>query len=196
LGFTKYMDPKNMRLESPRLFINLPALAALVATLSFLTLGSSIAYGQETELKGHNGLHVAHGWARASLGQNPNSSAYVTVHNLGDATDRLMSLSCAGAKRCSLHNHVTEDGIMKMRAVETLKVGAGKHIAFKPGGYHIMLFDVSAPLQAGTTTTIVFSFEKAGDISVDVDVLTLRDSAKMGSHEEGDDHKKKGGKRH
>lgn len=186
-----------------RSLFSFPIMPVLIAVFGLLTFGGGAALSQEDEYMSeeakhddHEGLHVAHGWARASLGQNPNSSAYVTVHNLSNTADRLTSLACAGAKRCSLHTHVTENGIMKMRPVESLGIGPGAHIEFKPGGYHIMMFDVIAPLKAGTKTSITLVFENAGEVRTDVDVLTLREASKMRSHDGDEDHNEKDSEAH
>lgn len=136
----------------------------------------------------HDKLHVAHGWARASLGQNPNSAAYVTIHNPTEEGDRLLGVSCADAPRCAVHNHVTVSDVTRMEAVENLDIAPGAHIEFKAGGYHIMMFDLTAPLVAGGETRITFSFENAGDMTATVPVLSMREAAERSRHSE---HKKK-----
>lgn len=146
---------------------------------------TSIAAAEDMD-KGmdHDKLHVAHGWARASLGQNPNSAAYVTIHNKAETGDRLLGVSCADAPRCAVHNHVTISDVTRMEAVESLDIAPGAHIEFKPGGYHIMMFDLRAPLAAGGETRITFSFEKAADMTVTVPVLSMREAAKRSHHSE------------
>ncbi len=43
-----------------------------------------------------------------------------------------------------------DGGVMKMRPVEGgLEIKPGETVTFKPGGYHVMLVDLKAPLQAG-----------------------------------------------
>ena len=44
---------------------------------------------------------------------------------------------------------VMDGSTMKMRAVPALDLPAGKAIELKPGGYHVMLMDLKAPLAAG-----------------------------------------------
>ena len=39
--------------------------------------------------------------------------------------------------------------MMKMKAVDRLPLPAGKSVELSPGGYHMMLFDLKAPLKAG-----------------------------------------------
>lgn len=134
----------------------------------------------------HKKLHVAHGWARASLGQNPNSAAYVTIHNPTEEGDVLLGISCVDAEQCGLHNHVTEGDVTKMVAVERLEAAPGAHIEFKPGGYHIMMFGLKAPLKAGGETRITFSFEKVGDVTVTMPILSMREAAERARHSEHD----------
>jgi hypothetical protein len=153
-----------------------------LACVAAFFLLSPFAGAQEMD---HEALHVAHGWARASLGQNPNSVAYVTLHNKSDASDELLSIECAGAARCSLHTHTTRNDISRMEAVSSLAVPAGAHVEFKPGSYHIMMFDVNAPLGAGDETSLTFHFREAGNITVSVPVLSMQEAAKR-SHPKKD----------
>ncbi len=62
-------------------------------------------------------------------------------------------------------------GEMTMREVEFVELPAGMAVQLKPGGYHIMLMDLVAPLELGTTITITLVFENAGEITVEVPVL-------------------------
>lgn len=156
-------------------------LAALITSLFLLNPAMA---GAEEE--GHDALHVAHGWARASLGQNPNSVAYVTLHNKTDLSDTLLAISCADAAKCSLHTHVTKDNVSSMEAVGTLEVPAGAHVEFKPGSYHIMMFDLKAPLAAEGQTELTFTFQNAGDITTTMPVLSMREAAKRSHHGDHD----------
>ena len=63
------------------------------------------------------------------------------------------------------------DGEMGMRPVEFIALPAGTAVELKPGGYHIMLIDLVAPLEVGTTIKVTLMFENAGEITIDVPVL-------------------------
>lgn len=152
----------------------------LLATAVFLVHPAAVSAAEDVD---HSALHVAHGWARASLGQNPNSAAYVTIHNPGKSGDRLLGVLCAASKSCSLHKHVTVANVTRMEQVESLDLPSGAHIEFKPGGYHIMMFDLKGPLAAGTETAITFTFEEAGDLTITMPVLSMADAAKL-NHED------------
>ena len=65
-------------------------------------------------------------------------------------------------------------GMMEMRPVDRIEIPAGGTVALEPGGYHIMLLELVAPLEAGTTIEVTLVFEEAGEQVVTADV---RDAA-------------------
>jgi len=62
-------------------------------------------------------------------------------------------------------------GEMTMRQVDHIDLVAGTPLELKPGSYHVMLIDLVAPLEVGTTISVTLHFESAGDVVVDVPVL-------------------------
>ncbi len=61
-------------------------------------------------------------------------------------------------------------GTMTMQEVARVEVPAGETVAFEPGGYHVMLLDLAEPLVAGDTFEMELTFEKAGTVTVEVEV--------------------------
>ena len=64
-------------------------------------------------------------------------------------------------------------GEMAMRPISSLELPAGETVALEPGGYHIMLLELVAPLEAGDTVEVTLTFERAGEQVV---TATVRDS--------------------
>ena len=62
-------------------------------------------------------------------------------------------------------------GEMVMQQVDRIDLPAGQTVELKPGSYHIMLMELAAPLEVGTTIQITLVFEKAGEITLDFPVL-------------------------
>ena len=112
-------------------------------------------------------LHVS-GWARAGVGS---SAAYVSVHNGGATADRLLGASSPAAANVSIHDSQNQGGVMRMRAAGPVRVAPGASIAMKPGGLHVMLMGLKAPLRPGTRLPIVLRFEKAGAVRASLPVL-------------------------
>ena len=61
-------------------------------------------------------------------------------------------------------------GEMVMREVEGIDIVGGEMLMMKPGGYHVMLIDLVAPLEIGQTFDVTLTFETAGDVIVPVEV--------------------------
>ncbi len=62
------------------------------------------------------------------------------------------------------------DGAMTMREVTSVDVPADGMVMFEPGGLHIMLMGLAAPLETGSTFDLTLRFAKAGDTTVTVTV--------------------------
>jgi len=116
-------------------------------------------------------VRVLDPWARASAGMGRTGAAYLTIHNEGNTADRLVSAATPVAGRVELHTHIHDGGVMRMRAVDAIEAPPGTKVELKPGGLHVMLLDLAAPLRAGEHVTMTFTFETSGDVTVKVPVL-------------------------
>lgn len=119
-------------------------------------------------------LTISNPWARASAGKANNGAAYLMqIVNNGHDVDRLIAVATPAAKTAELHNHIMEDGIMKMRPVKAIEVNPGEPSMLKPGGLHIMMMNLQKPLTPGETFPMTLTFEKAGKIEVPVTVMEV-----------------------
>lgn len=127
-------------------------------------------------------IMVTEAFARASATPSAKAgAAYVSLMNHGVEADRLIAVSTPVAGMASLHQSVEEDGVMKMPELGATEIGPMATLEMKPGGIHVMLMDLKAPLKKGDTITLTFTFEKAGKIDVAVPVGGI---AEMG-HDHG-----------
>jgi len=115
-------------------------------------------------------LQIEQPWARATAASARNGGVFLTVTNSGSEGDRLVAASTAAAARAELHTTINDDGVMKMRHVDAVDVPAGGSAVLKPGGFHIMLMDLKAPLAEGAHVPMTLTFERAGSVTVDVAV--------------------------
>jgi copper(I)-binding protein len=60
---------------------------------------------------------------------------------------------------------------MKMQEVKEIALPAGEQVSLAPGGYHVMLMKLVAPLKVGTEITVTLTFKNAGEVQVTVPVL-------------------------
>lgn len=119
-------------------------------------------------------VSVAHPWARATPGGSTIGAAYVEFSGLkGAQGDKLIGASSPVAGRIEVHTHEIADGVMKMRKVDSVGVAAGETHKLAPGGDHLMMFDLKAPLKQGEVFPLTLKFETSGDITVDAAIESV-----------------------
>ncbi len=132
-----------------------------------LTIAAIVAFSMSV-LAGN--LKVEQSFAPASIGAAKSSATYFVIINDTSTDDKLVSASTKAARKAELHNHFMENGVMKMRKVEALDVPAGSRVMLKPGGHHIMLFGLQAPLRDGGSFELQLNFERAGTVTLQVPI--------------------------
>ncbi len=120
-------------------------------------------------------LRVTASAAPASIGAARTGAAYVTISNETGMADRLVSVASDIARKTEIHNHLMEDGVMKMRRADGVDIPAGGQVTFRPGGYHVMFFGLTAPLQVGDSFRLELAFENAGKTEITVPVVDRKD---------------------
>lgn len=113
-------------------------------------------------------VQVEDAWARATPAKAENGAAYVTLKSA--AADRLTGASTPVAKHAELHQMTMDGTVMKMRQIAGVDLPAGQPVTLKPGGVHLMLLGLTAPLKAGQTFPLTLHFAKAGAQVVTVSV--------------------------
>ena len=99
------------------------------------------------------------------------SAAYLTIENAGSEPDRLVSASSPAAKTVEIHEMQEVDGAMRMRPLAGgLAIPASGTVALEPGGYHVMLIGLVQDLTEGDIYDLTLTFERAGDVTVQVPV--------------------------
>jgi copper(I)-binding protein len=128
-------------------------------------------------------LVVENAWARESV--TPTGAVYLTVRNQGAADDRLIGIATDVADRAELHGSVMQDGVMRMRPVAAIEVPAGGEAVLAPGGLHVMLIGLQAPLQEGGSFALKLSFETAGEVEVTATIEDIAHAAAGQHHGHG-----------
>lgn len=115
-------------------------------------------------------ITVDDAYARSSAMSAKTGAAFMMIHNTGDTDDRLIGAASPAAKLVQLHTHKQdENGVMKMMHVEDgFAVPADGMIKMQRGGNHVMFMGITAPFEQGKTIPLTLTFEKAGDIDIDV----------------------------
>ncbi len=139
----------------------------LAALAVLLTVWTVPAGADEPAAKGGM-LRIESAWARPTAPAAANGAAYFVIHDEGKEPDKLVRAGTPVAKVAELHTHLVEGNVMRMRPVEAIEVHPGTPTVLQPGGLHVMLMGLKAPLKEGERFPLTLVFEKAGEVTVEV----------------------------
>ena len=95
---------------------------------------------------------VQDAWVRGTVPQQRATGAFMQLSST--AGGKLVSVSTPAAGVVEIHEMKMDGSTMQMRPVPSLDLPAGQVVALKPGGYHVMLLDLKAPLNSGDTVVL------------------------------------------
>lgn len=159
-----------------------------------LTLG---ACSNEAAIPRHKGglssaVEISNARVRPPLPGQKIAAGYFTLTSAKG--DRLLSVTSPASPRVELHNHINDAGVLRMRRIDGgVVIPVGGQIEFKPGHFHVMLFDAMITEQS-EDVALTFDFEHADDVTIIADIMT---SQSHGSGQtSGEDDKKTYGSGH
>lgn len=97
-------------------------------------------------------------YARATPPAAATSAVFAELTNSGEQQRVLVSASTPAAGKVELHDVIHDGDMMKMRQVEQMIIPPHGTLILKPGGLHIMLFDLKHPLQEGESIDVELTF--------------------------------------
>ena len=144
--------------------------SSLFALALAFTLSAAPALAQEFKA---GDIVIEKPWARATPKGAEVGGAYMTIENKGAAPDRLTG-GTSDFATVEIHEMKSENGVMEMREVTGgLDIPAHGSVALAPGGYHIMFTHLAHPLAKGDTIKATLTFEHAGPVEVEFNVLSV-----------------------
>ncbi|MBE9639891.1 copper chaperone PCu(A)C [Salipiger mangrovisoli] len=131
-----------------------------------------IALGLSTAAQVHADIVIEDAYARAAMPSAASAAVYMQVRNDGPEDDRLIAASSESAAKTMLHGSSEgANGVVSMQGhAEGVLIPAGSDHAFARGGDHIMLMGLTRPMEQGATVGLVLTFERAGEIRLEVPV--------------------------
>jgi copper(I)-binding protein len=145
-----------------------PVRISVFSILVFVPICVGPANAQQVKV---GDLVVDHAWARATPGGAKVGGGYLTIENKGTAPDKLIDGSSPAAGKVDVDEMSMNSGIMTMRPVKGgLSIPPGQSVTLAPGGYHLMMRDLTVPLKQGGKVPVTLNFEKAGKVNVTFDI--------------------------
>lgn len=150
----------------PRLFLSVSAL--------FLSLAASAQ------------VTVKDAWVRATVAQQKATGAFMQLQSAQDA--KLVSVQSHVAGVVEVHEMAMDGGVMKMRAVPSLALPAGKAVELKPGGYHVMLMDLKGQVKDGDTVPVTLVVEDKDGKRQNIEIKASARNPAAPAMKHGDGH--------
>jgi hypothetical protein len=137
---------------------------ALVAVAAVLAACGSSSGGSSSS-SAAAGVTAQDPWVKtASTGM---TAAFVTLVNGTDKPDVLVSAATPAAGMVQLHEMVMQDGQMVMQEKKGgIEVPANGSAVLEPGGNHIMLMELAAPIKVGDDVTITLTFQSGATLQI------------------------------
>jgi len=110
------------------------------------------------------------------------TGAFMVIRNNGDKDVKVLKADNPVSKVTELHTHLNEGGVMKMRQVPAIDIKAKGEAVLQPGGLHVMLIDLKAPLKEGDVVPITLNFDDGSSKKVEAKVQKIVPQPAMDSH--------------
>lgn len=135
----------------------------LAATMMFVGLLPANAHEEKSDK-----LTINHPWSRATAPNQKVGAVFMEIETSTGKSDRLIAASSPDAKKTEIHGHTQEGGVMRMRRVEGgVLIPAEGSVKLAPGGAHIMLLGLKAPLLEETTIPLTLTFKNGGSVRIE-----------------------------
>ena len=132
--------------------------SALVLLSSNLYAHSNHSHSKK--LKNTHAIHVKHARVNPIFAGMPVTAAYFTLRNKSDNDLTLVAVTGNISERIEIHDHIMDNGLMKMQKVaDGIVLPAGEKTHFKPGGYHIMIMDLNQDIKEGDIVELTLEFD-------------------------------------
>ncbi len=152
---------------------------ALAAIAAAFTLGActdddkaaTTTTAAETTTTAVADVTIANAWARTSPASAMMGAAYFDITSPVDDALTGVSVDMSVAMMAQIHETtMKDDGTMGMQEVNEIALPAGETVSLKPGGYHVMLMNLKAPLDTGSTVTLTLELKSGATVEVDAEV--------------------------
>ena len=119
-----------------------------------------------------DGFMVHDAYLRSSSDAATSGAAFMVLMNHSGTDDRLIAAASDVAERVELHTHSSDaNGVMRMGEIEGgVPIANDAAHDFKRGGDHLMFLGLTRPLTQGEMINVTLTFEKAGDVEIEVPV--------------------------
>lgn len=138
-------------------------------TAKFITVAGLVTFALPAFA---DGIMIKDAYVRTAMKGAKSGAAFMQIMNHADTDDRLIGAASDVAKKVELHTHKDMgEGVMKMVHVEEgFVIPAGGMHGLSRGGDHVMFMGLTQDMIQGESIEVTFTFEKAGEMVVQIPV--------------------------
>lgn len=140
--------------------------------LSFLTMFVTLL--STFTVLAENIVSVSDGYIRETIPGTTITSAYMTLQNSQPEVLTLAGVTSQVSDRIEIHEHTMDNGMMKMRQRDFIVIPAQSSVKLKPGGLHLMIFDIKSPLVAEQIIPLTLHFSDGKSTNINMPVKSLK----------------------
>jgi periplasmic copper chaperone A len=126
-------------------------------------LAAMIAAG--SAFAGQEHFAITGAWTRPAQAGG-NGAGYFSITNKGPEADRITGARCRDANSVGLHEMTMDGMVMRMRPLKGLDLPVGKTQTLSPGGMHLMLIGLKAPLRLGERSPCTLFLQHGGKVPI------------------------------
>ncbi len=147
------------------------AVAILISLVMGMTLAACGSSGSSGTTAPGGIITVSGAWVRAAAAGGT-SAGYLTIVNGSRTDDALVGVSAPDiTASASLHETTTDaSGMTGMTHTESVKIASSDTVRLEPGGYHVMLMNLTKELKVGDVVRLTLTFKQAGVLQVNAEV--------------------------
>ena len=134
-------------------------------------LAASLLFSAGVLAGSADSISVVDPYVRLAPPNAPATGAFMVIKNNGDKDVKVLKADNPVSRVTELHTHLNEGGVMKMRPVPAIEVKAKGEAVLQPGGLHVMMIDLKAPMKEGDVVPITLTFDDGSSKQVDAKVV-------------------------
>lgn len=127
-------------------------------------------------------VRIDNAWVRAMPPSQPNTAAYMTLHNGSDRALQIIGARSEPIARVEMHTSREVDGMLSMEQLDQVMVAPGQVIVFAPGGMHLMMLGLKKMPAAGEQVKLCLEFKSGASVCAEAEVRRVAPSADDDKH--------------
>lgn len=118
-------------------------------------------------------IEVKNGVVRSPIPGMANTVGYMKLTNKGSDNIVLVSAKSDLSKKVEVHDHIMNDGVMKMVKLDGLTINTNETKTFQSGGLHLMFIGLNEQDAMKKTIDVTFIFKDGSEKVATFDVKSI-----------------------